>query len=79
MGLRWPIDSIGWLLAIANDTASATERFYEVMDSPVDITSPSHAGANRSATTGRLEFADVGFHFADARPDAADLLRRLRP
>lgn len=32
LGLRWPIDSIGWLLAMTNDAASASQRFFEVMD-----------------------------------------------
>jgi ATP-binding cassette subfamily B protein len=76
MGLRWPIDSIGWLLSIANDTASATERFYEVMDSPVEITTP-HAPVTPSRTDGLLEFVDVRFHFADARQGDPDLLRGL--
>jgi ATP-binding cassette subfamily B protein len=76
MGLRWPIDSIGWLLAIANDTASATERFYEVMDSPIEITSPVRPVAPERHD-GHLVFDDVRFHFADARPGAPDLLRGL--
>src|SRR5664279_2644601 len=40
LGLRWPIDSIGWLLAMSNDAASASQRFFEVMDAPITITSP---------------------------------------
>lgn len=32
LALRWPIDSIGFLLAISQDAASATERYFEVMD-----------------------------------------------
>ncbi|MFJ6669957.1 ABC transporter ATP-binding protein [Actinosynnema sp. NPDC091369] len=38
--LRWPIDSIGWLLAETNSTASALERYFEVTDTDVTVTSP---------------------------------------
>jgi ATP-binding cassette subfamily B protein len=76
MGLRWPIDSIGWLLAIANDTASATERFYEVMDAPVQITSPARP-LTPVRHDGHLQFLDVRFHFADAKPGSPDLVRGL--
>ena len=79
MGLRWPIDSIGWLLAIANDTAAASERYFEVMDAPVTVTSPAHPVA-APAAHGRLKLDDVRFHFADAptadgRP--AEMLRGI--
>ncbi|WP_419997946.1 ABC transporter ATP-binding protein [Streptomyces boninensis] len=32
LALRWPVESIGFLLAISNDAASAADRFFEVMD-----------------------------------------------
>jgi ATP-binding cassette subfamily B protein len=76
MGLRWPIDSIGWLLAIANDTASATERFYEVMDAPVTITTPDRP-VRVERHGGTLTFTDVRFQFSDARPGTPDLLRGI--
>lgn len=76
MGLRWPIDSIGWLLAMANDTAAASERFFEVMDAPITVTSPDHPVAAGPAY-GHLIFRDVHFGFA-AEPGSgppAELLR----
>ncbi len=76
MGLRWPIDSIGWLLAIANDTAAATDRFFEVMDSEVTISSPDRPESAPSRA-GRLHFSDVGFRFQDAKPDTQPLLSGL--
>jgi ATP-binding cassette subfamily B protein len=76
MGLRWPIDSIGWLLAIANDTASATERFYEVMDAPVTVTTPDRP-VRVERHGGTLTFTDVRFQFSDARPGTPDLLRGI--
>ena len=39
--LRWPVDSLGWMLTSLNDAATATDRFFEVMDQPVTITSPN--------------------------------------
>ncbi|MGI8416975.1 MAG: ABC transporter ATP-binding protein [Nakamurella sp.] len=76
MGLRWPIDSIGWLLAVANDTAAATDRFFEVMDSPITIASPA-APKTASSRAGHLRFSDVGFRFQDTTPDAAPILSGL--
>ncbi len=42
LGLRWPIDSIGWLLAMSNDAASASQRYFEVLDAPITVSSPEH-------------------------------------
>ncbi|MFD5077287.1 ABC transporter ATP-binding protein [Streptomyces sp. NPDC058371] len=33
LALRWPIDSIGFLLAMSQEAATATQRYFEVMDS----------------------------------------------
>jgi ATP-binding cassette subfamily B protein len=75
MTLRWPVDSIGWLLAIANETAAATERFFEVMDSPETITSPEPARWTGRGTPGHLAFRDVHFAYPDDR--ARPVLRGL--
>ncbi|MES4905707.1 MULTISPECIES: ABC transporter ATP-binding protein [unclassified Streptomyces] len=32
--LRWPVESLGFLLAMSQDAATATDRFFEVMDEP---------------------------------------------
>jgi ATP-binding cassette, subfamily B, bacterial len=74
LGLRWPIDSIGWLLAMSNDAASASQRYFEVMDAPVTITSPKHPRTT-AAAHGHLRFSGVRFRFADAPAGAPDLLR----
>ncbi|WP_433267894.1 ABC transporter ATP-binding protein [Actinosynnema sp. CS-041913] len=60
--LRWPIDSIGWLLAETNQTASASERYYEVMDAPVTITNPVDAKPLPERVRGHVRFEDV--HYA---------------
>ena len=76
MGLRWPIDSIGWLLAISNETATASDRFFEVMDSPLTVTSPEHPVPAPPAA-GRVRFSRVRFRFADAQDGAPDVLRGI--
>ena len=74
LGLRWPIDSIGWLLAMSNDAASASQRFFEVMDSAVTVSSPEHPRTIDAPVRGRIRFTDVHFRFPDAAADAPDLL-----
>jgi ATP-binding cassette subfamily B protein len=34
LALRWPIESLGWLLSSGNEAATAADRFFEVMDTP---------------------------------------------
>lgn len=70
MTLRWPVDSIGWLLAISNETAAATERFYEVMDHTEPISSPQQpVETDGERGRGELSFDNVTFAFADAPDD----------
>jgi ATP-binding cassette subfamily B protein len=38
--LRWPVESIGWLLAMANEGATATDRVFEVLDTPLPVSAP---------------------------------------
>ncbi|MGW1891035.1 ABC transporter ATP-binding protein [Streptomyces sp. NPDC002004] len=52
LALRWPIDSIGFLLAISQDAATATDRYFEVMDeSPEPEADGGADGANASEPT----------------------------
>ncbi|MFD5354555.1 ABC transporter transmembrane domain-containing protein [Streptomyces sp. NPDC058657] len=34
LALRWPVESIGFLLAMSQEAATAADRFFEVMDAP---------------------------------------------
>ena len=77
LSLRWPIDSIGWLLAMTNDAASATQRYFEVMNSPVTITSPARPVRPMAPRRGHLRFEAVRFRFADTPADRGDLLRGI--
>ncbi len=75
LGLRWPIDSIGWLLAVSNDAASASNRYFEVMDSPITVTSPARPRPPATPARGHLRFSDVAFRFDDSAAGTPDLLR----
>ncbi|MFD4560494.1 ABC transporter ATP-binding protein [Streptomyces sp. NPDC058469] len=50
LALRWPVESIGFLLAMSQEAATATERFFEVMDvaPEIDVT-PSGEAPQRGA------------------------------
>ncbi|NUS27344.1 MAG: ABC transporter ATP-binding protein [Streptomyces sp.] len=73
LALRWPIDSIGFLLAMSQDAASATERYFEVMDEAPEDTVVSGARAMSAKGTG-LRFHNVRFRYPDADPDSAPTL-----
>ncbi|MFF2377339.1 ABC transporter ATP-binding protein [Streptomyces xiamenensis] len=75
MALRWPVESIGFLLAMTNDTAAATDRFFEVMDvevPPERAREPQPGGG--AGTDEGIRFERVVFRFPDAPPDAPAVL-----
>jgi len=71
--LRWPVESIGFLLSMTFDTRTAVDRFFEVMDTPQDIVDPEHPKTIVDPK-GRLVFAGVHFRYQDAPDDVRDLL-----
>ncbi|TCO58157.1 ABC transporter ATP-binding protein [Actinocrispum wychmicini] len=70
--LRWPTDSIGWLLAETDQTASACDRFFEVMDSPRTITDPANPRPPAEPARGRLRFENVRFRHS---PTSSEVIR----
>lgn len=66
--LRFPIESIGFLLAMTYDTRTAVDRFFDVMDEANTITDPP-APVTIAAPTGRLTFENVVFRYQDAPAD----------
>lgn len=72
--IRWPTESVGFMLSMTLDAKTAIERFFEVLDAPVEITDPENVQTIANPQ-GRLEFKDVHFRFADTRDDEPDLLR----
>jgi ATP-binding cassette subfamily B protein len=66
--LQWPVDSLGWLIAQAQEAETAAERVYEVLDTPVAVL--DRPGARPLTTvTGRLRLERVGFRYPGADRD----------
>ncbi|GHJ95103.1 ABC transporter [Streptomyces sp. NE5-10] len=73
LALRWPVDSIGFLLAMSQEAVTATERYFEVMDAEEERDAPAGAPAVRGAAAG-LRFEGVSFRFPDAPEGAPPVL-----
>jgi ATP-binding cassette subfamily B protein len=71
--LRFPIESIGFLLSMTFDTRTAVDRLFEVLDEPNPITDPA-APDTVAEPRGRLTFDDVHFRYQDAAGDLVDLV-----
>jgi ATP-binding cassette subfamily B protein len=86
LALRWPVESIGFLIAMSNESATAADRYFEVLDEPVppDVLaagrlSPESSGSpgarkGARAADGGLRFERVVFRHPDAPPDAPPVL-----
>ncbi|MGW6268184.1 ABC transporter transmembrane domain-containing protein [Streptomyces sp. NPDC055060] len=51
LALRWPVESIGFLLAMSQESATATERYFEVMDAEPEserVAEPASASGSAS-------------------------------
>ncbi|MFF4949127.1 ABC transporter ATP-binding protein [Streptomyces chattanoogensis] len=90
LALRWPVDSIGFLLAMSNEAATAADRYFEVLDEApaADTAAGDTAAGGRTASTARpdgpgggqrpgdgLRFEGVEFRYPDAAADAPPTLR----
>jgi ATP-binding cassette subfamily B protein len=89
LALRWPVESIGFLLAMSQEAATATERYFEVMDEQPESTGTSAIADGSSAVSdgssavaagkgeGGLRFHGVQFRYPDAPADAPPVLDRI--
>ncbi|MFD7610815.1 ABC transporter ATP-binding protein [Streptomyces sp. NPDC059828] len=80
LALRWPVESIGFLLAMSQEAATATDRFFEVLDAPEETAEPAKPAARpgRPAHTGEgLVFDAVEFRYPDAGPASPPVLQRI--
>ncbi|MFI0775307.1 ABC transporter ATP-binding protein [Streptomyces sp. NPDC021212] len=77
LALRWPVESLGFLLAMSQDSATATDRFFEVMDAiPADATDRGPAAVlPRQRGEGGMRFEGVEFRYDDAPADVPPVLR----
>ncbi|WP_328873936.1 ABC transporter ATP-binding protein/permease [Streptomyces sp. NBC_00287] len=78
LALRWPVESIGFLLAMSQEAATATERYFEVMDeAPESQVRESDRPAGTRAVQQGLLFDSVSFRYPDAPPDSPPVLDRI--
>lgn len=75
LALRWPVESIGFLLAMSQEAATATERYFEVMDEKPETAGMSAVAAGKGE--GGLRFHGVQFRYPDAPADAPPVLERI--
>jgi ATP-binding cassette subfamily B protein len=64
--LLWPILSLGFLLAQAQETASACDRIGELLDAPLTVTDRPGVEPQPVRTPARLRLEHVGFRFPGA-------------
>ncbi len=81
--LVWPIDALGWLLAVGQEAATAAQRVYEVLDAPLEIADrPGAQPLTPSHVQGRLRFERVGFRYpgpGSRRPVLHDVRLDVEP
>lgn len=64
VGLVWPVEALGWILANAEEASTAAERIWEIFDRSPSITDRPGAMALEECR-GHLRFEDVGFRYGD--------------
>lgn len=74
LALRWPVESIGFLLAMSQEAATATERYFEVLDE-VPESASDRASVPESASGRASVPAGGGSRDSALRGAAADGLR----
>ncbi|MFB7031175.1 MULTISPECIES: ABC transporter ATP-binding protein [unclassified Streptomyces] len=73
LALRWPVESIGFLLAMSQEAATATERYFEVMDAEEEPDT-AFPGAPRADGPDGVRFENVTFRYPDAPEGAPPVL-----
>ncbi|MFH8372298.1 ABC transporter ATP-binding protein [Streptomyces cyaneofuscatus] len=78
LALRWPVESIGFLLAMSQEAATATDRYFEVMDAAEEGApgAPAEAPDAPDAPAGMV-FEGVEFRYPDAEPGSPPILARI--
>ncbi|HSR23658.1 MAG TPA: ABC transporter ATP-binding protein [Candidatus Eisenbacteria bacterium] len=65
--LIWPLDALGWILAMGEEATTASARLAEVLDSRPEIVDPVHP-RRLARVRGSIRLEGVGFRYA-ARDD----------
>ena len=64
--LIWPVDALGWIIANLQESMTAADRIYEVLDSEVTIVDrPDAITLRKDAVQGAIRFENVHFAFPD--------------
>lgn len=70
--LIWPLDALGWIMAMAEESRTASMRLSEVFDVTPKIADRPHAislpANGRRPVEGRVRFENVGFRYQDGSP-----------
>ncbi|MBF6298317.1 ABC transporter ATP-binding protein [Nocardia amamiensis] len=78
--LQWPIIWTGFLLAELNDARTAADRYWEIIDTPIDITDPAEPVDLPERIVGELRLRGVHFAFPDAENAVLeDVSLKVRP
>ena len=64
--LRWPLDSLGWLLAETGNATAAATRYWEVRDVVAVVTDPPQPRAPAHPVCGALRLERVHYRYPDA-------------
>ncbi|MFF5286503.1 ABC transporter ATP-binding protein [Streptomyces sp. NPDC013171] len=72
LALRWPVESIGFMLAMSKDAATATERYFEAMDAEEEPDTAT--GTTVHDTSEGVRFEGVTFRYPDAPEEAPPVL-----
>src|SRR3954452_9074306 len=70
--LLWPILSLGFLFAQAQEAASACDRIGELLDEPITVTDRPGARPHAIGSPARLRFDRVGFCYPGSRDAVLD-------
>ncbi|MGW0786718.1 ABC transporter ATP-binding protein [Streptomyces sp. NPDC002911] len=78
LALRWPVESIGFLLAMSQESATAADRYFEVMDVAEEPEPEPGTPGGETGTAGQgIVFEGVEFRYPDADPGAPPVLTRI--
>ncbi|MFC8225621.1 ABC transporter ATP-binding protein [Streptomyces sp. NPDC057287] len=76
LALRWPVDSIGFLLAMSQESATAADRYFEVMDA-AEEPEPEGPGSRAVDADAGIVFEGVEFRYPDSEPGSPPVLARI--
>ncbi|MFD8936379.1 ABC transporter ATP-binding protein [Streptomyces sp. NPDC059578] len=77
LALRWPVESLGYLVAMSQEAATATRRYFEAMDAPEEDPHGTGLHDGLLPDDDGLRFDGVTFRFPDADPDSVPVLGRV--